>query len=473
MTQGHEHSYQRYPRLKRLVKNPAYNAVVLFLVMFSIAMILVEVFFPPQKAQLGTIQQINDLITVLFITELYLNWLISATSRQFLKNHWLEILAVLPLLRIFRLGRLAFLFRLLRLFSLGGFLQQRLKIVTQGLQSKVAEYGLLCGFLVFMIIFGAVGLAQFEVGVDASLQSPVDAFWKALFSLLSGEYADYPDSIGGKIVLLCLLFFEVSFFAILTGTISAVMIEKFKESGMQKIKNASDCRDHVVICGFSPKTAVLIKEFSVDKAYCGRDIILVSESAEIDSLKDMGIKTDLLQILPEDFTKIETLQRAGVSTANLAVILSEPGKNRSTHDVDARTILAALTIEKIHSGIHTCAEIYHREYLDHLKMGGVDDIVIQGEVSGKLLARIGISRGILPFFEDILSNESGNTMTFLPPPADVCGKTFRQALEYFSNEDQNIPVGIRKKDGELIINPGQITIEAADELLIISQAVLV
>jgi len=100
-------------------------------------------------------------------------------------------------------------------------------------------------------------------------------------------------------------------------------------------------------------------------------------------------------------------------------------------------------------------------------------LLIQGEVSGRLLARVGISRGILPFFEDILSNESGNTMTFLTPPADVLGKTFQETLKVFAGETQNIPVGVKRKDGKLLINPGQITIEETDQLLIISQAILV
>ncbi|MCJ8346727.1 NAD-binding protein, partial [bacterium] len=281
----------------------------------------------------------------------------------------------------------------------------------------------------------------------------------------SGEYADYPKSLGGKFILFVLLIFEMTFFAMLTGTVSAVMIEKLKESGMHRIKDASDFRDHIVICGFNPKINILVREFSLDPVRRDAEIIIISKQANIESLKSQNIKTDMVMVMQEDFTHIEVLKRAGIIRASLAIVLSEPDQNRSSHDMDARTILAALTIEKMNSDIHTCAEINHPEYADHLKMGGVDDVVIEGDVSGRLLARMGSSRGILPFFEDVLSNQSGNTMHFHKTPKELYGKGMAEALLWFSQENLGIAVAVRAKNGQLIVNPKNHSFQEDDDIL--------
>ena len=59
----------------------------------------------------------------------------------------------------------------------------------------------------------------------------------------------------------------------------------------------------------------------------------------------------------DDFTKVATLEKAGIHRANTCIILSDMSQGRSVQDADARTILAALTVEKLNLDIYTCAEI--------------------------------------------------------------------------------------------------------------------
>ncbi|PCJ18076.1 MAG: hypothetical protein COB02_05925 [Candidatus Cloacimonadota bacterium] len=456
---------KKYPKIKWLLQNNYFSSFILLAVIFSVASILIEVFVDLNTSLSLQLNLANDVITFVLIFELILRWFTSPSNKIFLLKNWIEILAVLPLLRIFRFGRLIYVFRLLRLFSLGTILQRKLGAIATALQSRFLEYGLLLGLMGFAILFGTIGFAQFEAG--AGLMEPSEAFWKSLFSLFSGEYADYPQTLGGKFILFVLLLFEMTFFAMLTGTISAVMIEKMKETGMHKIKDASDFKNHIVICGFNPKVNILVREFSIDPIRKDSEIIIISPKANIENLRSQNIKTDMVMIMPEDYTHIEVLKRAGIKTASLAIVLSEADNNRSTHDMDARTILAALTIERMNSAIHTCAEINHPEYIDHLKMGGVDDIVIEGDVSGKLLARMGSSHGILPFFEDVLSNQSGNTMHFHEVPNDLIGKSMEEALLWFSKNKLGIAVAVKPKNKELLVNPAGYFFSEGDSVLTI------
>lgn len=458
---------RRYPLIRRLVDHPLFGIGVVSLILISVGLILFETFVDLTEAHRLRLDELNEGITILLGFELFLRWVVSSSTWRFFSKHWIDILALLPLLRVFRLGRMLQLLRLLRLFSLGALIQHRLRIFSTIFRGRFTEYFILAGFIGFALIFGTIGLAQFELSAAGELKSPIDAFWKAWFSLFAGEYAGYPETLGGKLVFTVLLIFGMGAFAMLTGTFSALMIDKLKESAMQRNENPEDLNGHIVICGFSAKVGIILDELAIDKAFSDCDILLVSEHASYQSLKAGGHPAERVSILPHDFTQIDTLKKAGVERARGAIILSESIDGRTTNDVDARTILAALTIEKLNPGIHTCAELYHREYADHLKMGGVEDVVIQGDVSGRLLARLAMQQGLMTFFQDLLSHRQGNQLSFIPVPEPLIGKDIGEALSWFHSKQRSIIVGHRPADGSLRVNPSGIKLAAGDELLVI------
>ena len=454
-------------KLIRLLRSTELNLSIFILVLVSLILILIEVFAPIEKTYKVYLLRLNDFITFILIIELLLRWLVARSTKIFFKAHWVDILAVLPLLRVFRLGSMSYLLRFLRIISLGTILRKRLRSLAIGLKSRFIEYGLLIGFMLFALIFGAIGLAEFEVGMDNNLKEPVEAFWKALFSLLAGEYADYPVSLGGKITFLILLFFELSFFAFITGTVSAVMIEKIRESGMNKVSNCNDLNDHIVICGFSTKVATILDEFSKDLEFCEREVVLVSQHASAENLQEIGASMDNLLVIQEDYTNVDVLTRSGVKNAHLAMILAEDLEGRNTHDIDARTILAALTIEKIEHDVHTCAEIHHEEYIDHLKMGGVNDVLIREKMTARLMARVGLNKGLMNFFEDVLIGVDGNTLDFIKVPQNLVGQSFEVLLSAMSGSNQGIALGVKPAQGKLLINPLGTLINDSDQILIL------
>lgn len=237
---------------------------------------------------------------------------------------------------------------------------------------------------------------------------------------------------------------------------------------MHKPASPDELSNHILICGYSSKVPIVIQEFLLDPAFNSSEILLVSEIANLDDLKARKVDISRISILKEDFTRMEVLKKAGVMRAIIAVILSERGDNRTTQDIDARTILAALTIEKLNPKIHTSAELFNEEYASHLKMGGVDDVVIQGEFSGKLLAKISAHEGLLDFFKDLLSRESGNTLSFIQPPEKIIGMNLTDANNWIQNEYGYLIVAVKQGKKDLLVNPRGHIITAEDNILIIN-----
>lgn len=458
---------RRHPRIRAIVDHPVFVAIIVGLILLSVILILVETFggLPPEVN--FDIEIVNDVITMIFVIELLMRWLVSQTTGTFFRRHWIDVVAVLPLLRVFRLGRVFQLVRIVRIFSLATVLQRRLAVFGAILEGRTLEYAVILSFMFFAVIFGGVGFSQYEVGPASELKTPGDAIWKSVFTLLSGEYASYPASFGGRIVLAIMLLFGMGTFAMLTGTFSALMIQKLKENAMQRTVNPEDLNGHIIICGFSAKIAILISEFSSEPKLAETDILIVSQLADINDLRNKRVRTDRLTIMKEDFTQMDTLLRAGIKRARSAIILSEHGENRSTQDIDARTILCGLTIERLNPGIHTSAELYNAEYADHLTTAGVEDVVIQGDVSGRLLARVAMQQGLLGFFRDLLTNRSGNGLSFMPVPESLVGADVEIALGALRKDRNAILVAVKPGDEPLIVNPRGRNLEKSDQLLVI------
>lgn len=462
--------------LKHIVDSAPFGITIMILILISVIFIFVEFFIyggNEEKIPFW-ISQTNEYLTYVFIIELILRWIVSRTNHAFIANYWIDMLAVMPTFRIFRffrLGRILRILRLLRLFrvfSIGSEFTRKFSFFSKIFEGRLSELGIISSFGIFAIFFGAVGLSQFEAGKSDDIANVTDAFWKSLFSLMAGEYADYPQTLGGKIVFFILLIFEMGIFAMLTGTFSAIMMDKIKETTMHKHVDPEELNNHVIICGFGQKTIILAREFLLDPAFEDSEILIISEKPNmLEELEQHKLDTSRISILNEDFTSITALNKAGVERARLAVITSERNGNRSTQDVDARTILAALTIEKLNPKIHTSAEIYNEEFASHLKMGGVEDVVIQGEVSGKLLARISMHEGLLAFFKDLLSRESGNSLTFIMATQDYAGKSYSEVANSLRINKGYTLVGVKPYDKDVMVNPKEKIIAANDELLII------
>ena len=467
-------------KLKHIVDSAPFGITIMILILISVILIFTEFFiYGGIEEKIPTwITLTNEYLTYIFIVELILRWIVSRTNHAFITNYWIDILAVMPSFRIFRFFRLSRILRILRLlrlfrvFSISSEFTRKFSFFSKIFEGRLTEIGIISSFGLFAIFFGAVGLSQFEAGSSNDINSVSDAFWKSLFSLMAGEYADYPVTLGGKIVFFILLIFEMGIFAMLTGTFSAIMMDKIKETTMHKHTDPEELNNHVIICGFGQKTIILSREFLLDPAFEDSEILIISEKPNMmEELQQHGLDTNRISLLNEDFTSISALNKAGVERARLAVITSERNGTRSTQDVDARTILAALTIEKLNPKIHTSAEIYNEEFASHLKMGGVEDVVIQGEVSGKLLARISMHEGLLAFFKDLLSRDSGNTLNFIMATQEYAGKNYNETSTLLHDKFGYTLVGVKPYDKDVMVNPKEKIIAANDELLVIAPVV--
>ena len=131
-------------------------------------------------------------------------------------------------------------------------------------------------------------------------------------------------------------------------------------------------------------------------------------------------------------------------------------------DRDVRTILTALTLEKINPEIYTIAELLNRQSVDHMKMAGVEDVIIGDEISSNIIASSIRSRGLIKMVHELFTVRYGMRFHKMDVPATLIDKTFIQGMTYIKKEADGALIAIeREADGKIqpITNP------PSDELL--------
>ncbi len=459
--------------LSRTFEKPSIELTIGLLILVSVLLTLIEFSLYPSHRHAESdpgfvlLRHVNDALTWLFIIELTLRFVVAPVKVRFFREYWIDIIAVMPWCRIFRSFRALRLLRLIRVLRLWGFASRAASSFPYVFRRGAIEYLLVCGLVMLTVIFGTGAIMYFEAGHDQPGKSVSEAFWFSTYSMFAGEpIPGPPQTIGGRVVAVLIMFMGVTIFAMLTGTVSAFMVERLRREG--RVVETRHLSDHVVICGWSSKARIIVDEFlAADR---NDDVAIVAIAQFDDGLPELPPRLQgRVQFMRDDFTRISALEQAGIQRASRCVILADSRGGRSQQDTDARTILAALTVEKLNPDVYTCAEVHNRMYGSHLDTGNVNDYVVAGEHSAFLLAQAAMNRGLMEVFSELLTYQRGNQFYRLSLPESWLGRSFLEAMLELKRDHNAMLVAVCSDDGRVQINPHTHTFAVGDDVVVIAQ----
>lgn len=455
--------------LERFFRSPVVECFIGLLILFSIFLTLGEFLLTAgavdgYEGQLHRVQWVSECITWFFVVELTLRFVATWSPRRYFREYWIDLLATIPsLFSGFFASRLMRFFRLLRILRVFGYVSRLSTNYPYIVRKGLFEYVTVCGLLLLTVLLGTSAMMLFEGGNGMSYG---EAFWFSLHSLFAGEpIPEAPDSLGGRIVAVFVMFMGLTIFAMFTGTVSAFMVERLRTKG--KTLDSDRLENHVVICGWNAKAEIIIEEYRASHVSNDTPIVVVTQW-EHDPPEIAGPLQAQVTFVNDDFTKVPTLKRVGIEHAQVCIILNDTSAGRTEQDADARTILAALTAEKINPSVYTCAELNNRDYASHLQMGQVNDFVVSSEHSAYMMAQAAMNRGLMDVFKELLTHQHGNQFYRLAVPPSFYGKSFDDALVEIRNTHQALLIAVGKGH-DMQVNPGDYTLKEDDEIVVIAQ----
>ncbi|MEQ8789081.1 MAG: ion transporter [Pirellulaceae bacterium] len=460
--------------IMRFFGRPWVEVTIGVLIVVSVILTLVEFaltggsFEAAPSLTTARLETANNVLTIVFSVELLFRFLGAPSKIRFFREFWIDILAVLPLFRVFRAARVVRLLRLVRVLRLFGVVSRLRSHFPYVLRRGLVEYLFVCGLLVVTVLFGTGAMMFFEGRATPGEGDSFDltgSFWFSLYSLFAGEpIPATPHTIGGKLVAVFVMFMGLTIFAMFTGTVSAFMVERFREEG--RFVDWDQLEDHIVICGWNSKSEIIVQEYRASTVSNSVPIVVIAQLEADQTLGEIGANVHFLN---DDFTRVPALEKAGIHRARTCIILSDISGGRSEQDADARTILAALTVEKLNPAVYTCAELLNRSYGTHLTMGHVNDYVVSGEYSAYMLAQAAMNRGLMGVFTELLTYQRGNEFYRLDLPDKWHGRTFLELFVELKKTRNVTLVAVHPEDGEMLVNPAEHTFGPGDEVVVIAE----
>jgi voltage-gated potassium channel len=453
----------RRHRLRAWLARPAVQISVALLILAWTGVTITEI----AVASAPWLEWVSLAFGAVFAIELAVRWDASTTRARFVREHWADVIAVLsvfpglasawPYARLLRLLRVVLLVAIARrLPALPGLSRRRTTRRALGL----------AGFVFLAALTCTAALLAFESKENPSISTFGQAFWFSLYSIFATQPTPEPPlTLGGRIVSLVLIFVGLSTFALITGSVSAAVLSRLRDEGAAM--DWEDLDGHLIICGWNRKAEIIVREYDAARRDDPMPVVVIARTEGSPQFADPSLRKRVL-FLDDDFTKISALEKANIQKASTCIVLSDTTRGRNERDADARTILAALTVEKLNPKVYTCAELNRREYAQHLALGAVDDFVVGGEHSAFLLAQAALNRGTLNVFNELLSYEYGHKFCRIPVPAAYVGKPFVEAFMDMKQKRNVTLVALIDEAGKSHINPKDQPLKKGETLVIIA-----
>jgi voltage-gated potassium channel len=299
---------------------------------------------------------------------------------------------------------------------------------------------------------------------NPNIKSPVSALNWVTQTLLQGEPAFPVETAVGQVTFYVVVVTGVGIVALATGAIATKLIEIIRRRDMGM--GDSDEVAHIVICGWSPKGAEILKELHAEEVEDKRPVVILA-NLELSPTGD-----PLATFIRGNPSNAADLHRANIEKADTAIILADDtNPSLSADDIDAKTLLSALAVESINPNVHTCVEVIRSENKQHFERAKADELVVSAELTGALLASAAIHHGISFAVADLLTHPGGTEFYSIDPPDELLGKTFGTALEWLKANRDTIAIAIATGEKSYDINPASDRkIRPGDRLLVIAEA---
>lgn len=463
-------------RLGRALSSSSCDRIVSALIVLSVILLFFEVLFPQSEL----FYLAGNLILWCFAVELALRFYAAPSKRAYIRHYWIDLLSLLPLLGT---GRAFTALRLLRLLRLGPMLMRVNNRLGTMLRQTLGEQVFILNMIFVFVIGVALGLFSIE-GDNPSFDSPGKTIWWALFSMIAGEpVGDMPQTFVGRLLTLAIMLGGLTVFALFTGTVSAVMAEKLRLTGRGALMTTDDLVGHIVLCGWNRSGRVLIQELKHSEDT--RDLAIAVIAERKPDFTEAQEQDPHILFIEGDYTSADLLTKARIAKASRVILLADKSIiQRNDQDRDARTILAALIIEKLAPNVFTCAELLSRDNEPHLLMAGVEEIVVADEYSATILAASTRVQGVTEIVDEILSSQYGNQFYKLPIAPRWANRPFVEVQQEIKREYEAIAMAVEKPPrdrqardtdkaiGERTITnpPSDYLFQVGDKLIIIAES---
>ncbi|MCA2001472.1 MAG: NAD-binding protein, partial [Chloroflexi bacterium] len=350
-------------------------------------------------------------------------------------------------------------------------LKQRLQYWFDNYMSRGTGALILALFVLSAVIIFVTAITVKVTGSAPNDESLYDLVWMALLRTLdSGTMGGDSGSFFFMLMMLAVTFGGIFVVSALIGVINNGLEDKLDE--LRKGRSAVIENDHTLILGWNPQVFTIISELILanESRKNGAVIVVLAEQDKVemeDAIRERIPDTKNTRVIcrsgsPTDLTDLEI---PSPHTARSIIILAE-GDDPDTHVIKS-TLALTNNPNRRETPYHIVTQIRNPKNMDVVKMLGAKDVVqpiLTNDLIARVVAQTSRQSGLSIVYTELM-NFGGDEIYFTRQPA-LSGKTYGEALLAF---DGCSPLGIRKADGAIALNPAMdARIESEDQVFVIA-----
>ena len=292
-------------------------------------------------------------------------------------------------------------------------------------------------FVLGVMILGSVGFVVIEG------YSWVEALYMTVITVSTvgfGEVRELSDN--GMLFTTLLIMGSIGTFAYSISALTTYFVDgeyrnTFKEARLKK--ETDKLSGHVIVCGMGRVGEMAFQEL---KDHGTEVVVIEGDSEKAERLMEQG-----MLVISGDATRDENLANAGIERAQ-SVITTLPS--------DAQNLYVVLAAREMAPNIHIITRASKSNSVSKMRVAGADNIIMPDKVGGAHMASLVVMPDVLEFLDHVRIQGADAINLEEIPVRDLpegLNVTTLGELDARNRIGVNV-VGIKKSDGNFIINPG-------------------
>jgi voltage-gated potassium channel len=317
-------------------------------------------------------------------------------------------------------------------------------------------------YLIAIFLFSALLIFIVEKGRNPEINNYGDALWLMIVTMTTVGYGDIvPITDAGRIITFAAMILGIGALSVYITTRAAKKAQQ-KKRRFKGLGNKIRFRDHVVVCGWNSRGAYVISRLSEELKGQRKPIILLCD------LDESPVDDDGIYFFKGNPGNEGDLKWVDISEAKAVILLADDTRGGSETDIDARTVLAALSIQSLNPKVEMTAEVLEPENTNHLSLAGVGEILDSDMILGNMLARSALHYGLITIVSDLVKREPGAHMYALDVDEKMEGMSREEVASYLQEKSALKLLTITSNEGVRPTDPSY-RITKHDVLVVLSQ----
>jgi len=318
--------------------------------------------------------------------------------------------------------------------------------------------------LVADVLLGSMAVFYFERAVNPTIYRFGDAVWLSLQTMTTVGYGDaVPITVAGRVSCAISMAFGIVLLSVFISSRAMMHVEKSRRRSMG-LQRKTSLRSHYVVCGWNQRGEYVLSRLK--ESLSGEHVPIVL----LCGLDEKPVEDDYTFFFHGDPTRNRDLGRTNLEEARGVILLADDSGGGSTSDIDARTVLTALSVRAINPDLRVTAEALESENVSHLAMAGVGEVLDLNEIAGNLLARSALNYGLIGVMTRLSGRDKGTRLYRIPVGEELAGKDYRDLMEQLQEERGYTLMAI-ESNGKLTVDREGYKVEPDDRLLVMSDHV--